>query len=104
MVQESDEQNYFDLCYDIGCTKENKAVYICYVINNNVLPFKQRNAKILSAYLKSFLMACRICRLQNRRKERYKILKAEKLAEKIFLMDVEAPRVARSCSRVNLSL
>ena len=24
----------------------------------------------------------------------YKILKAEKLAEKIFLMDVEAPRVA----------
>ena len=29
--------------------------------------------------------------------EMYKILKAEKLAEKIFLMDVEAPRVARSC-------
>ena len=27
----------------------------------------------------------------------YKIFKAEKLAEKIFLMDVEAPRVARSC-------
>ena len=27
----------------------------------------------------------------------YQILKAEKLAEKIFLMDVEAPRVARSC-------
>ena len=27
----------------------------------------------------------------------YKILKVEKLAEKIFLMDVEAPRVARSC-------
>ena len=27
----------------------------------------------------------------------YKILKAEKLAEKILLMDVEAPRVARSC-------
>lgn len=27
----------------------------------------------------------------------YKILKAEKLAEKIFLMDVEAPRVAKSC-------
>ncbi len=27
----------------------------------------------------------------------YKILKAKKLAEKIFLMDVEAPRVARSC-------
>ena len=25
----------------------------------------------------------------------YKILKAEKLAEKIFLMDVEAPRVAK---------
>ena len=42
-------------------------------------------------------MAYRICRLQNRRKEMYKILKAEKLAEKIFLMDVEAPRVARSC-------
>lgn len=34
----------------------------------------------------------------------YKILKAEKLAEKIFLMDVEAPRVARPASRVNLSL
>ena len=30
----------------------------------------------------------------------YKILKAEKLAEKIFLMDVEAPRVA---STVNLA-
>ena len=27
----------------------------------------------------------------------YKILKAEKLAEKIYLMDVEAPRVARQC-------
>ena len=27
----------------------------------------------------------------------YKILKAERLAEKIFLMDVEAPRVAKSC-------
>lgn len=27
----------------------------------------------------------------------YKIMKAEKLAEKIFLMDVAAPRVARSC-------
>ena len=27
----------------------------------------------------------------------YKIQKAEKLSEKIFLMDVEAPRVARSC-------
>ena len=27
----------------------------------------------------------------------YKILKAEKLAEKIYLMDVEAPRGARSC-------
>lgn len=27
----------------------------------------------------------------------YKILKAEKLAEKIFLMDVEAPRVAKAC-------
>lgn len=27
----------------------------------------------------------------------YKILKAEKLADKIFLMDVKAPRVARSC-------
>ena len=27
----------------------------------------------------------------------YKILKAEKLADKIFLMDVEAPRVARAC-------
>lgn len=27
----------------------------------------------------------------------YKILKAEKLADKIFLMDVEAPRVARHC-------
>ena len=27
----------------------------------------------------------------------YKIVKAEKLAEKIFLMDIEAPRVAKSC-------
>lgn len=27
----------------------------------------------------------------------YKILKAEKLAERIFLMDIEAPRVAKSC-------
>lgn len=27
----------------------------------------------------------------------YKIVKAEKLADKIFLMDVEAPRVARAC-------
>ena len=27
----------------------------------------------------------------------YKILKAEKLADKIYLMDVEAPRVAKSC-------
>ncbi len=27
----------------------------------------------------------------------YRIIKAEKLAENIFLMDVEAPRVARSC-------
>ncbi|MGL5436067.1 MAG: sulfide/dihydroorotate dehydrogenase-like FAD/NAD-binding protein [Lachnospiraceae bacterium] len=27
----------------------------------------------------------------------YRIIKAEKLAEKIFLMDVEAPRVAKSC-------
>ncbi len=27
----------------------------------------------------------------------YKILKAEKLAEKIYLMDIEAPRVAKSC-------
>ena len=27
----------------------------------------------------------------------YKILKAEKLADKIYLMDVEAPRVARHC-------
>ena len=27
----------------------------------------------------------------------YKILKAEKLAEKIYLMDVEAPRVAKHC-------
>jgi ferredoxin--NADP+ reductase len=27
----------------------------------------------------------------------YKILKAEKLAERIFLMDVEAPRVAKNC-------
>ena len=27
----------------------------------------------------------------------YKILKAEKLADKIFLMDIEAPRVAKSC-------
>ena len=27
----------------------------------------------------------------------YQILKAERLAEKIFLMDVEAPRVAKTC-------
>ena len=27
----------------------------------------------------------------------YKIQKAEKLADKIYLMDVEAPRVARHC-------
>ena len=27
----------------------------------------------------------------------YKILKAENLADKIFLMDIEAPRVAKSC-------
>ena len=27
----------------------------------------------------------------------YKILKAEKLADKIYLMDIEAPRVAKSC-------
>ena len=27
----------------------------------------------------------------------YKILKAEKLADKIFLMDVHAPRVAKHC-------
>ena len=27
----------------------------------------------------------------------YKILKAEKLADMIYLMDVEAPRVARHC-------
>ena len=27
----------------------------------------------------------------------YKILKAEKLADKIFLMDVHAPRVASHC-------
>ena len=27
----------------------------------------------------------------------FKILKAEQLADKIFLMDVEAPRVAKSC-------
>ena len=27
----------------------------------------------------------------------YKILKAECLADKIYLMDVEAPRVARAC-------
>lgn len=27
----------------------------------------------------------------------YKILKAEKLAEKIYLMDVEAPRVSAHC-------
>ena len=27
----------------------------------------------------------------------YKILKAGKLAERLFLMDVEAPRVAKHC-------
>jgi len=35
--------------------------------------------------------------LFERRIVMYKILKAEKLAEKIFLMDVEAPRVAKHC-------
>ena len=32
-----------------------------------------------------------------RRKNMYKILKAEKLADKIILMDVLAPRVAKHC-------
>ena len=27
----------------------------------------------------------------------YRILKAEKLADKIYLMDVEAPRIAKAC-------
>ena len=27
----------------------------------------------------------------------YQIVKAEKLADKIFLMEIEAPRVARAC-------
>mgnify|MGYP002691313491 CR=1 FL=1 len=35
--------------------------------------------------------------LFTRRRNMYKILKAEKLADKIYLMDVEAPRVARHC-------
>ena len=34
---------------------------------------------------------------RDRRIEMYQILKAERLAEKIFLMDVEAPRVAKTC-------
>ena len=34
----------------------------------------------------------------------YKILKAKDLAENIFLMDVEAPRVARHCEPGSLSL
>ena len=33
----------------------------------------------------------------------YPILKAEKLADKIYLMVVEAPRVARACEPANLS-
>ena len=33
----------------------------------------------------------------TRRKTMYKIMKAEKLADKIFLMDVHAPRVAKHC-------
>ena len=32
----------------------------------------------------------------------YKIRKAEKLADKIYLMDVEAPRVARPVSQGSL--
>ena len=35
--------------------------------------------------------------LFTRRRNMYKILKAEKLADKIYLMDVEAPRVAKHC-------
>ena len=35
--------------------------------------------------------------MNTRRKIMYKILKAEKLADKIFLMDVHAPRVAKHC-------
>ena len=55
MVPGGDEQTYFDLYLRISAVqKEIKLYNICYVINNNVLSFKQRNAKILSAYLKSF--------------------------------------------------
>ena len=34
----------------------------------------------------------------------YPILKAEKLADKIYLMVVEAPRVARACEPVILTV
>ena len=34
----------------------------------------------------------------------YQIMKAEKLADKIFLMDVHAPRVAQHCSPDSLLL
>jgi ferredoxin--NADP+ reductase len=35
--------------------------------------------------------------IENRRKEMYPILRSEKLADKIYLMEVEAPRVAKAC-------
>ena len=34
---------------------------------------------------------------EEREKDMYQILRAEKLADKIYLMEVEAPRVARAC-------
>ena len=34
---------------------------------------------------------------EEREKDMYQILRAEKLADKIYLMEVEAPRVARVC-------
>ena len=34
---------------------------------------------------------------EEREKDMYQILKAEKLADKIYLMDVKAPRVACAC-------
>lgn len=32
----------------------------------------------------------------------YRILKAEKLADKIYLMDVEAPRIAKEIGRAHV--
>lgn len=41
--------------------------------------------------------ACYACEKIKRREKMYKIVKAEKLAEQIYWMDVEAPRIAKHC-------